>query len=643
MPVLSARDVEKSYGARTVLKSVTFTLRSGERVGLIGRNGTGKSTLVRILAGLEPPDRGEIAVRRGACVGLLEQVPELTAGETPRRIVAEGLAAWAKVRDAYQEVTRKLESATGDHDALLAEQAKWAHEIEGLGGWEREHEVEAVLGNLGVKDIDRDIASMSGGERRRVALARLLVASPDLAILDEPTNHLDVETIDWLEEHLEKRYRGAVLLVTHDRYLLDRVCSRTLEINDGAVTSYDGGYETFLEAKAERMALEERTEANRQNFLRRELEWLARQPKARTTKQKARIERAETAKAAVPRKKDESVQLAIEEARSGKTVLELHGFGLDIGGQRLIESLDLFLTEGERVAIVGRNGTGKTSLLRAVVGELAATRGRLVKGANTKVAYFDQERTGLDLDKTVFENVSEGGAVEIGGVRLEPRAYLERFLFDGHAQRQKVASLSGGERARAALAKTLQAKTNLVLLDEPTNDLDVDTLAALEEMLVSFGGSAIVVTHDRFFLDRIATSLLVFEGDGKVTRYPGNYETYRRLKKEQAAEGEREARAEAKAEAKASVAPKASAKTDAPEAKAAKSKLSYKERSELETLPARIESEEREMIALETTLSDPNLYKEGPERLRELTASLEAKKKLVAELYVRWEALEAKG
>jgi ATP-binding cassette subfamily F protein uup len=609
---------------------------------LVGRNGAGKSTLVRILAGLEPPDHGEIAVRRGASVQLLEQMPTFPDGKSPREIASEGLREWTRVRAEYEAVGAKLEAhREGDHDALLAEQARLGHALERLGGWDREHEVESMLGHLGIVDLDGDVATMSGGERRRVALARLLVADPDLAILDEPTNHLDVETIDWLEEHLQKRHRGAVLLVTHDRYLLDRVCTRTLEIDQGAVHSYDGGYELFLEIKAERLALEERTDANRRNFLRRELEWLARQPKARSTKQKARIERAEAARSEPTRRKEATVAIAIEEARSGKTILEMEKLGIDLGGRTLIQALDLYVTQGERIGVVGRNGTGKTSLLRAVIGQLAPTRGRLTVGANTKVAYFDQERTGLDPDKTVFENVSEGGAVEIAGERLEPRAYLERFLFDPHQQRQKVASLSGGERARAALAKTLQGKKNLVLLDEPTNDLDVDTLAALEGMLIDFGGSALVVTHDRWFLDRVATALLVFEGDGRVVLYPGNYETYRRLRDERAAQAPSRATAASPSSppSPGRASPSAPPASAPPKGKA----LSYKEKLELEGLPARIEAAEREIAELEAALADPATYRESADKVKSLTAAVAERKSALAALYARWESLEARA
>ncbi|MCL4756171.1 MAG: ATP-binding cassette domain-containing protein, partial [Myxococcales bacterium] len=528
MPVLNAQRLEKSFGERPLFRDATLTLVSGERVGLVGRNGTGKSTLARVLAGLEPPDAGELMLRRGAEVRYLAQAPSFDPALTPREIVTEGLATWARAKARYDELGELL--AKDASPELLAEHAELGHEIEHHGGWQRDHEVDAMLMHLGIARRDQPIGSMSGGEKRRVALAQILIARPALAILDEPTNHLDVETIDWLERYLLEEHPGAVLLVTHDRYLLDRVCTRTLELERGTLQSYDGGYEEYLEAKATRLAHEERTEANRQNFLRRELEWLSRQPKARTTKQKARIERAEAARAIQAPVAEERVALSLEEARSGKTVLELEHLSLEIAGRTLVRDLTLYLPQGERVGIVGANGTGKTTLLRAIAGELAPSSGRLTLGQNTKLAYFDQERSGLDLDKSIFDNIGDQGRFELDGQVLDTRSYLERFLFDSHEQRKRVAALSGGERARVALAKVLRAATNLVLLDEPTNDLDVATLGALEEMLLGFGGAALVVTHDRWFLDRVATSLLVFEGDGRVVRYPGNYETYRRLK-----------------------------------------------------------------------------------------------------------------
>ncbi|GMV19818.1 MAG: energy-dependent translational throttle protein EttA [Polyangiaceae bacterium] len=628
MPVLNAQRLEKSFGERPLFRDATLTLVSGERVGLVGRNGTGKSTLARVLAGLEPPDAGELMLRRGAEVRYLAQAPSFDPALTPREIVTEGLATWARAKARYDELGELL--AKDASPELLAEHAELGHEIEHHGGWQRDHEVDAMLMHLGIARRDQPIGSMSGGEKRRVALAQILIARPALAILDEPTNHLDVETIDWLERYLLEEHPGAVLLVTHDRYLLDRVCTRTLELERGTLQSYDGGYEEYLEAKATRLAHEERTEANRQNFLRRELEWLSRQPKARTTKQKARIERAEAARAIQAPVAQERVALSLEEARSGKTVLELEHLSLEIAGRTLVRDLTLYLPQGERVGIVGANGTGKTTLLRAIAGELAPSSGRLTLGQNTKLAYFDQERSGLDLDKSIFDNIGDQGRFELDGQVLDTRSYLERFLFDSHEQRKRVAALSGGERARVALAKVLRAATNLVLLDEPTNDLDVATLGALEEMLLGFGGAALVVTHDRWFLDRVATSLLVFEGDGRVVRYPGNYETYRRLKG-----AAQSAPPPAEPEKKAAARP--SQKPDKPKG------LTYAERLELEKLPERIETADALVRSLEERIADPAFFRSEPDQVKRTLGELDAAKVEASALMARWEELETKA
>ncbi|MBK7583685.1 MAG: ABC-F family ATP-binding cassette domain-containing protein [Myxococcales bacterium] len=631
MPVLNAQRLAKSFGERALFQEATLTITSGERVGLVGRNGTGKSTLARVLAGLEPVDSGEISLRRGAEVRYLAQTPTFDAEATARQLVTEGLAAWARAKTRYDALGELI--ASDPRPELLEEHAELAHEIEHGGGWQRDHEVEAMLGHVGIVRKDGSIGSMSGGEKRRVALAQILIARPSLAILDEPTNHLDVETIDWLERYLLDEYPGAVLLVTHDRYLLDRVCTRTLELDRGTLSSYDGGYEAYLEAKATRMAHEERTHQNRQNFLRKELEWLARQPKARSTKQKARIDRAEAAKAVKAPVADETVLLTIEAARSGKTVLELEHLDLQVAGRKLISDLTLYLPQGERVGIIGVNGSGKTTLLRAIAGELEPSAGRLTVGQNTRISYFDQDRSGLELDKSIFDNIGDQGRFEIDGQVLDTRGYLERFLFDSHEQRKKVGALSGGERARVALAKVLRTATNLVLLDEPTNDLDVATLSALEEMLLAFDGAALVVTHDRWFLDRVATSLLVFEGDGRVVRHPGNYETYRRL------------RAQTKlAEPAAAVTPDKPKAATSPSVPPAKQKgLSYAERLELEKLPERIEAAGVLVKELEAKVSDPAFFRTETAQVKDTLAELEAAKRDEGNLLGRWEELETRA
>jgi len=628
VPIVAAKHLHKAYGAHVVLGDADVTLRSGERVGVVGRNGAGKSTLARILAGIEAPDAGELSRRRGATLLYLDQVPRFSGDPTAEEAVSTGLSAWKTAVERHEAAARALGEGSGDLDALLAEQTEATEAVERAGGWEQSHRVASMLGNLGVERTDAHVSTLSGGEQRRVALARILIARPDLAILDEPTNHLDAGTIEWLESYLLDEHTGGVLLITHDRYLLDRVATRTLEVADGAVFSYDGGYELYLEQKAERMAHAERVEQNRQNFLRGELEWLRRQPKARTTKQKARIERAEAAKAVQAPKTEQAVKLEVDVARSGKTVLELRGLGLSIEGRTLVHDLDLFVTQGERMGVVGRNGTGKTTLLRAIVGERAPDAGSVVVGSNARIAYFDQSRSGLEDEMSVFDNVTgDQSRIELGGQVIEPRTYLERFGFSGHKQRQPVGSLSGGERARVALARLLRQSANLVILDEPTNDLDVATLGALESLLVDYAITAIVVTHDRWFLDRVASSILAFERDGRVTHYPGNYETYRRLR----------AQAEKSAAPPPADAPPAPAR--APRRKKA---LRFDEARELETLPDAIAAAEARVVELTEVLGDPASYADSGTDIQQTTANLDAARVEVDRLMARWEELETK-
>jgi ABC transport system ATP-binding/permease protein len=634
MPVLTAQELRRTYGAHTVLADVSVAVHSGERVGLVGRNGSGKSTLARILARAEAPDAGQVVVRRDARVEYLSQEPSFDGDPTARDAVLGGLGPWRAARTRHGALSEALAKGGGDMAALLDAQAAAGADVERLGGWQLEHRAEAVLGHLGITRLDQRVGTMSGGERRRVGLARLLVSQPDLAILDEPTNHLDLATVEWLESHLAHELTGALLLVTHDRYLLDRVVTRTLEIDGGSLHSYEGGWEAFLEARAERMAHAARTEANRRNFLRRELEWLRRQPKARTGKQKARIQRAEAAQSQTAPAAVRAVELSVQETRTGGTVLELLGVGIELGGHRLVRGLDLTLSPGERVGIVGPNGAGKTSLLRAILGEVAPAEGRVVLGARTRVAYLAQSRSALDDDATVAENVAgQRREVDFQGRRVHMNTYLERFLFEPDRMRQPVGSLSGGERARVALAKLLLEPANVLLLDEPTNDLDVDTLGALEQMLVELEGVALVVTHDRYFLDRVATAILAFEGDGRLVRYAGNYSSYR-VQRERAERGQQEASKGAQPSA---------AEPARPLPKAApRGGLTYGERLELEGIVERIEEAEAEVARRESALADPDLYRDRPSEVAVLLGELEEARKIAQGLVDRWAELEAK-
>jgi ATP-binding cassette subfamily F protein uup len=634
LPVVAAHGIQKAYGTRVVLADVDLTLRTGERVGVVGSNGAGKSTLARILANLELPDRGSISRRRDASIEYLSQTPRFDGDPTAEQALLAALTDWSSAAARYEKATRALETGQGDLEKTLEEQQQASEEVERLGGFRQEHRAASLLGHLGIARPDVPVSRLSGGEQRRVALARVLLAQPTLAILDEPTNHLDAETIEWLEQYLLEQYAGAVLLITHDRYLLDRVAERTLEVSAGRVHSYEGGYELYLEQKAEREEQAARTEQNRQNFLRRELEWLRRQPKARSTKQKARVDRAETAKLSVRPRAEEALKFSLETARAGKTVLDLRELTLALGGRELVSKLTLCLAQGQIVGVVGRNGIGKTSLLRSILGELQPSSGAIVIGQNTKIAYIDQQRSFLDDEKSVLENVAgDQSRIEVGGQLIEPRSYLERFGFDVQRQRQPVGSLSGGERARVALARVLRQTTNLVLMDEPTNDLDVATLGALESMLVDATATALVVTHDRWFLDRVASCILAFEGDGKVVLYPGNYETFRRLR----AQAQEEQRRAAQAVPEPSRAePRATAQAKKP------TRLARAEQQELATLPEAIDRAEARVGELNATLADPATYGAGKARVSEVASELARAKTEVERLMLRWETLEQK-
>ncbi len=649
MSILSARDLGKAYGPRTLFSAASLTLQPGERAGLLGPNGMGKSTLLRVLAGVEPPDHGVLERKRGASVLFLPQEPKLPADETPRALVEAGLADWHAACARHAAVTAQIAAGDGA-DALLAEQAQLAERIEHFGGWERGHLAADMLQRLGIAEPDRAVGSMSGGEQRRVALARILIAEPDLAILDEPTNHLDVETIEYLEDYLAERFQGAVLLVTHDRYVLDAVAERIFELDHGELREYAGSYSDYLEQKETLLGHAQRAESNRLNRLRRERAWLLRGAKARTTKQKARIKRAQALMAVeAPRvaARAELAGLQAGAAQTGKTVLELQDVQMAIGGRELIAGLTLHMVQGERMGIVGPNGAGKTTLLKLVSGELTPTRGTVKLGSRTQVAYFDQARAALRDDWSVYDNVAEregaerdgGGHVRIGALTLDLRSYLERFLFDGSKQRQKVGSLSGGERARVALAKALRSGANVLLLDEPTNDLDVAMLGELEDLLVSWPGCALVVSHDRAFLNLVATSILAFEGDGEVVRYEGNYATYRA---QRAAAQARSATTDNRAAGrKSSLAPSAAS---APAGKPASRKpLTYAERIELEGIVDRIAAAEAELAACEAALSDAATYSQGEDGRARGQQAYEQARAAVDRLSARWEELESRA
>jgi ATP-binding cassette subfamily F protein uup len=632
MSIVSIQNLSKSFGTRTLFDGVSVTIDEGEKVGFVGANGSGKSTLFRIVAGEEGADAGEIAMRRGATIGYLAQEPDLTPGMSIRATVCAGHPEMEDALAAYGRLAARLEAGEGDADRLLARQGELMATIDRLGGWDWQHRVETVLTHVGLDRWDRDVAGLSGGERKRVALARVLLQQPDVLLLDEPTNHLDADTTLWLEEYLQE-YPGAVMLITHDRYFLDRVVTRMVEVNRAALTPFPGGYTEYLEAKAERQARLTVEEQKRARLIEQELAWARRSPSARTGKQKARLQRLDAArKEQVERRLPEAEAADIRfgaPPRLGRTVLDIHHLSKAYGDHVLISDFSTRLRAGERIGIVGPNGAGKTTLLRLILGEIAPDAGRVERGANTRIAYYDQKREDLNPEDSLLTAIAEGDWVEVDGKRTHVRSYLESFLFPSAIQEQKVRSLSGGERNRLLLARLLLSDANLLILDEPTNDLDLVTLQVLESALADFGGCVLVVTHDRYFLDKVATGLLVFEGNGIVHRHEGGYDLYNRLR----------SAAAAAAPARASGPPSRPA-TPSGDTKPSPRRLTYRQQRELEQLENAIMEAEAEVARLETALSDPALYADTPERVAEVTTAFRDAGTRVESLYARWAELE---
>jgi ATP-binding cassette subfamily F protein uup len=631
--VLNVQELHKSFGSRTLFDGVSFAVDEGEKVGFIGVNGSGKTTLFRIVAGVEGADTGTLAFQRGIRVGYLAQDPAFEPGATILTAAASGRPELMEAIGEYHEVSEKLAGGEGDADRLLARQEQAAGRIDALGGWDYEHRMEAVLTKLGVEHWERPVAGLSGGEQKRVALARVLLQQPELLLLDEPTNHLDADTVLWLEEHLQE-YPGAVMLITHDRYFLDRVVTRMIEVSVGELTPYPGGYTEYLEARAERMERLGVEEEKRKKLILQELEWARRSPPARTGKAKARLGRVDALQAE-QRQKRLPTRTTVDNTagaapRLGRTVLELHHVTKGYDGRTLVRDFGTLLQAGERIGIIGPNGAGKTTLLRVIMGMEPPDAGTVEVGKNTRIAYFDQRRTDLDPEKSVYEAAAETDWVEVGGERTHLRSYLETFLFPVPQQRQKVSSLSGGERNRLLLAKLFLTDANLLILDEPTNDLDLVTLQVLESVLMEWSGCVLLVTHDRFFLDKVATGLIVFEGGGALRRHAGGYDLYRRLKEQREAEA-----AAAAAQAKRP----AAAPAKAPTAERPR-KLSWKEQREMEGIEAAILEAEGRKAELEARLADPALYTRPADEIARATAGFEAATREVDALYARWAELE---
>ncbi|MHB8643378.1 MAG: energy-dependent translational throttle protein EttA [Gaiellaceae bacterium] len=520
--------VNKFYGAeRKVLDDVTLAFFPGAKIGVLGPNGAGKSTLLRIMAGIEEPSSGQADLAAGASVGFLQQEPDLDAAKDVRGNVDDGVRAQRDLLDRFNEISAKFAEPDADFDALLAEQSKVQEEIDKRDLWNLDATVEHAMDALRLPDGDRDVDTLSGGERRRVALCRLLLSSPDLLLLDEPTNHLDAESVAWLERFLAD-YPGTVVAVTHDRYFLDNVAGWILELDRGKGLPFEGNYSSWLEQKQVRLAHEEKTESARRRALARELEWVRASPRARHDKSKARLAAYERLLADERDVKLDKVELHIPAGeRLGDVVVEADHVVKGFGDKLLTEDLTFSLPPGGIVGVIGPNGAGKTTLFRMIAGEEEPDDGTLRVGDTVDIAYVDQSRAGLDPAKNVWQEISGGhDIIELGKREINSRQYTAWFNFRGGDQQKRVGDLSGGERNRVHLAKLLRAGGNLLLLDEPTNDLDVDTLRSLEDALNDFAGCAVVISHDRWFLDRIATHVLAFEGDSQTTWFEGTISEY---------------------------------------------------------------------------------------------------------------------
>jgi ABC transport system ATP-binding/permease protein len=642
MHILSVENLSKSYGEKVLFDSISFHIAEQQRIGLIGVNGTGKSTLLKILAGQETADSGSIVHANRFRVEYLPQHPVFAEHSTVLEQVFYGDSPLIQLLREYEQALADLQ--TDPHDEkkqarLFSLQSR----MDAADAWEANTQAKTILTQLGIHDFSRQVHELSGGQRKRVALARALIQPADLLILDEPTNHLDNETVEWLEEYLS-RYKGALLFVTHDRYFLDRVTNRIFELDRGKLYSYEGSYAVFLEKKAEREEHEAAAESKRQNLLRRELAWLRRGAKARTTKQKARVQRVEELR---DRKVDgpaEKIEMALRASRLGKTVMEIKHISKRYGDRRLIDDFSYIVLPRDRVGIIGPNGSGKSTLLNMLAGRIQPDSGTIEVGQTVKIAYYTQERVEMDESLRVIEYVKEAAEVihTSDGQTITASQMLERFLFPPHLQWTPISRLSGGEKRRLYLLRTLMGEPNVLFLDEPTNDLDIQTLSILEDYLEQFPGTVITVSHDRYFLDRTVDHLFAFEGDGKIRHFMGNYSEYLDARRQ-----EKEAEALSKRHAdKAYTVPAADPNDRSGTGKGTNRprRLSYKEQKEWDEIESRIAALEERSAALKQAIAEAGSDYAKVEKLfaeeQQVTAELEAAIERWAELSALIEEIE---
>jgi ATP-binding cassette subfamily F protein uup len=617
--ILAATDLVVRYNDRTILDAATLGIDEDDRIGLVGRNGCGKTTFLKILAGLQTPDSGEVTARRDLVVSYLSQDFTLEASLDVRGNVRRG--AW-RTLDLIAEF-ESLPAESKRHEEL-------EHRIQALEGWTLDQRVETAMSHLNCPPGNRRIDSLSGGEQRRVALARAIVSQPELLILDEPTNHLDPESIEWVAGFLEN-FHGAFLVVTHDRYFLDRVVNRIVELSNGKFFGHAGNYTDYLLDKAERQAADASIEHKRQMFLKKELAWVRQGPRAQRSKQKDRFERYYDTAAQEVAPVDEDMELVIPPPPPlGNRVVELLNLGMEMGGRPLFKGFNFAFENGKRVGICGRNGLGKTTLLKLIIGQIAPTEGSVKIGQLTKFNYVDQSRLQLDDERTVLDEAADGTEfVQWGESKISLRSYLKRFLFADERITAQVKHLSGGERSRLLLARILKRGGNFLILDEPTNDLDLPTLRVVEEALLAFPGVVCVVSHDRYFLNRVCTDILAFEGDGTIHHSAGDYDYYLE-KKSKAAAGAARRTMDAKKPA-VKLTPKP----------AKPGKFSFKDTRELEGIEPQILALEAEIVRIENLFASPDFHRTHAAQTNELMGELKAAKEKIPRLYARWEELEA--
>jgi len=626
MPLLTFDRLELAYGHWPLLDGASLVIEAGERIGLIGRNGTGKSSLLKIIAGINPPDAGDVWRKPALKMAYVPQEPQFQPGHTVFEAVAEGVGEAQRLLADYHTAAHRV--AEGDMDAF-EDLERLSHELEIHDAWRLNSRVEETMQRLGL-DADRVVDTLSGGLKKRVALARALVTEPELLLLDEPTNHLDFSAIDWLESLLLD-FKGALLFITHDRRFLDNVANRIIELDRGQLREYTGNFTAYQAKKAEQLEIEAVHNRKFDKFWKQEEVWIRKGVQARRCRDEGRVRRLEalrlTREARMGRTGQVGFQIDSGE-RSGKIVTEMENISYGYGDRTLIRDFSGTLLRGDKLGLLGPNGAGKTTLIRLILGELQPQSGKVKQGTKLEVAYFDQFRNQLNDEATLIDTIAPGSDfVEIGGQRKHVISYLEDFLFPAERSRAKVGALSGGERNRLLLARLFARPANLLVLDEPTNDLDIDTLELLEQLLQDYSGTVLIVSHDRTFLDNVVTQSVVFEGDGKLTEIVGGYADWLAWKRQ---------RTQAPAE-RANV-----SKTAGGTKPTAKAKLSFKDARELETLPARIATLEAEQAQIAARLADPKLYQSAPTEAVALNARSETLDAELLELMARWESLEAR-